>query len=83
MEGETDEQFIYKTRKKAWGPFKDQTWNLPADTRQRMRDMLVDKLSFLYDELGVTDTVDLVREHIKPVRDDKPVPEALAAGVPS
>jgi fructose/tagatose bisphosphate aldolase len=77
VEGETDEQFIYKTRKKAWGPFKAQTWGLPEETRARIRDMLVDKLSFLYDELGVTDSVDLVQRHVEPTRVDKPVPEVL------
>jgi fructose/tagatose bisphosphate aldolase len=31
--GMTDEQFYYKTRKNAIGPFKKQTWQLPAEKR--------------------------------------------------
>lgn len=79
VEGETDEQFIYKTRKKAWGPFKEQTWHLPHETRARIRSLLVDKLEFLYAELGVTNTVDLVQRNVKPVRVNKPTPDALTA----
>ena len=33
--GETQEQFLYKTRKKAIGPYKEQVWNLPEGTRGR------------------------------------------------
>lgn len=76
-EDETDEQFIYKTRKKVWGPFKEQTWMLPAETRARIRELLIGKLAFLYDELRVSDTVDLVQRYVRPVRVDKPVPQAL------
>ena len=28
---DTDEQFFYKSRKKALGPFKRQLWEMPAD----------------------------------------------------
>ena len=31
--GETQAQFLYKTRKKAIGPYKEQVWNLPEGTR--------------------------------------------------
>src|SRR4051794_19914079 len=32
--GETDEQFVYKTRKKALGPFKKRMWDMPDDAKQ-------------------------------------------------
>ncbi len=57
---DTDEQFVYKTRKKVWGPFKEQTWTLPEDTRAKLRGLLEDKLTFLYDKLGVDNSQDLV-----------------------
>jgi fructose-bisphosphate aldolase, class II len=79
VEGETDEQFIYKTRKKAWGPFKQQTWYLDADTRTKMGGMVQNKFEFLMDKLGVANTVHLTAAHIKPVKVDKPMPEALQA----
>ena len=75
--GETDEQFIYKTRKKLWGPFKERVWHLPEETRRRIGDLLVDKLTFLFQELGVVDTVELVQRYVKPVRVNKPMPERL------
>lgn len=81
VEGETDEQFIYKTRKKAWGPFKQQTWDLPEDTRANMGNLLQDKFEFLLDKLAMSDTEDLVSKHVKPVRVDKPVPSSLEAAV--
>jgi fructose/tagatose bisphosphate aldolase len=79
VEGETDEQFIYKTRKKAWGPFKEQTWNLDSETREKMGSMVQNKFEFLMDKLGVSNTVHLTASHIKPVKVDKPMPEALQA----
>jgi fructose/tagatose bisphosphate aldolase len=78
--GDTDEQFIYKTRKKIWGPFKQKTWNLPEATRSQIRGLLEEKLDFLYEQLGVIDTQRLVQEHIpEPKRITKPQPEALKA----
>ena len=50
--GDTEEQFIYKTRKKIWGPFKQQVWTLPADTRAAIRSQLEEKLEFLYEQLA-------------------------------
>ncbi|MCS7352285.1 MAG: class II fructose-bisphosphate aldolase, partial [Anaerolineae bacterium] len=35
--GETEEQFYYKARKRAWGPFKLGFWELPEDTRGPIR----------------------------------------------
>src|SRR6185503_9626585 len=33
---DTNEQFYYKTRKKAIGPFKKRLWGLPASVRSRL-----------------------------------------------
>jgi fructose/tagatose bisphosphate aldolase len=76
-EGETDEQFVYKTRKKAWGPFKQRVWDLPEDVRAGIGRDLQDKFEFLMDQLGVPNTRDLVAKHIRPTRIDKPMPESL------
>jgi fructose/tagatose bisphosphate aldolase len=78
--GDTEEQFIYKTRKKIWGPFKQQVWTLPADTRTAIRAQLEEKLEFLYDQLGVIDTSSLVGKYVTETpRIAKPQPEALKA----
>ncbi len=80
-EGETDEQFVYKTRKKAWGPFKQRVWDLPDETRAAIGRDLQDKFEFLMEQLGVRNTRDLVATYVKPVRIDKPMPQSLKAGV--
>jgi fructose/tagatose bisphosphate aldolase len=77
--GDTEEQFIYKTRKKIWGPFKQQTWTLPEDTRKAIRGLLEEKLEFLYEQLGVLDTTSLVEKWVDPPRISKPQPQALKA----
>ena len=75
--GETDEQFVYKTRKKALGPFKQRMWNLDDETKQSIIDAIEEKFEFLMDKLGVFNTRDLVDKHI-PLR-PADLPEYAAA----
>ncbi len=65
--GETDEQFIYKTRKKGFGPFKERFWTLPVNVREALGKEMEDKFTFLYGKLGVTGTVDAANRFIEPV----------------
>src|SRR6267143_5366794 len=51
--GDTDEQFFYKTRKKALGLFKREIWSLPPDVREAIRASLQDKFEFLLGKLAV------------------------------
>ncbi|MFQ5457443.1 MAG: class II fructose-bisphosphate aldolase [Myxococcota bacterium] len=74
-EGQTEEQFIYKTRKKALGPFKKQMWSLPAETRNAIAADLEAKFEFLYKQLGVPKTRELVDKHVKPVAVPLPKPD--------
>jgi fructose/tagatose bisphosphate aldolase len=62
--GETDEQFYYKTRKRAWGPFKREAWSIPAKNMQAIRDELEAEFSMMFQKLNVTDTVDLVNRYV-------------------
>ncbi len=64
--GETDEQFHYKTRKKAAGPFKRQLWDLPVSTREAIHADLEAKFAFFFDKLKVTGTRDLVNRLVMP-----------------
>jgi len=64
---DTDEQFIYKTRKKGFGPFKEQMWDLPAEIRQAISGSLEEKFRFLFSKLEVFGTVDVVHKFVKPV----------------
>jgi fructose/tagatose bisphosphate aldolase len=66
-EGQTEEQFIYKTRKKGLGPFKAELWGLPEDVRHAIRKDLEDKFGFLFDQLNVGETMDMAKRHGPPV----------------
>lgn len=65
--GMTNEQFYYKTRKNAIGPFKSQTWNLPDEVRQRIGKAWEDQFRKLFTLLGVADTQKYVAATINPV----------------
>ena len=62
--GETDEQFVYKTRKKALGPFKRRLWDLPPAAKQPIIDELEAKFEFLMEKLAVFGTKELVAKHV-------------------
>ena len=62
---DTEEQFLYKARKKAIGPFKKQLWNLPEDVRERIGRALEEQFVFLMTKLKVGGTSDAVRRFVK------------------
>jgi fructose/tagatose bisphosphate aldolase len=66
-EGQTDEQFIYNTRKKGFGPLKRDWWDLPHSVRWQMMGELEERFGLLFQKLKVVGTRDLVMEKIKPV----------------
>ena len=76
-DGETDEQFLYKTRKKAIGPFKRQLWTLPPDASARIASNLRAKFGLLFDELKVAGTRRHVERFITPVAVPRPLPASL------
>lgn len=61
---ETDEQFIYKTRKKGFGFFKKQIANLPEEAKEKIGKALEDKFDFLFKKLKSIDTYDQVKKII-------------------
>jgi fructose/tagatose bisphosphate aldolase len=62
---DTDEQFYYKTRKKAIGPFKRELWDLPEDARSAIAADLERTFAFLFEQLNVNGTADLVDRTVK------------------
>lgn len=64
--GESDEQFIYKTRKKGFGPFKERIWTLPEPVRKTIGEELEAKFDFLFKKLNVVNTYDTVMKYVKP-----------------
>jgi hypothetical protein len=73
---------VYTTRKKAIGPFKRQLWELPA--KDEILAAQRRKISFLFTELGVNGSREMVARYIHPVEGRTPAPdglrEAAAAG---
>lgn len=74
---QTEEQFIYKTRKNAFGPFKRQLWDLPESTRADLRQELEEKFAFYYQQLAVVGTREEVDRRVKPVPVSHPKPDTL------
>jgi len=62
--GDTEEQFIYRTRKKAFGDFKKEIWSMPEDRASVIREALEERFALLFRELNVTDTADLVNRYV-------------------
>ena len=63
--GDTDEQFYYRARKRAIGPFKKEMWGLPESVRSAIAADLEQTFGFLFDQLGVNGTASLVQRFIK------------------
>jgi len=62
-QGETEEQFLYKTRKKALGPFKKEIMGLPQHTRDAIAAEIETKFDFLFKQLNVVNKSDLVNKY--------------------
>ena len=58
----TDEQFIYKTRKKGFGPFRPQFWNLSDEIKTEIGKELEGEFHFLFEKLNAQNTTQIVRE---------------------
>ncbi len=76
-EKDTEEQFIYKTRKKGFGPFKRELWHLPSDVRDEICAELERQFAFLFDKLKVNGTRPVLGQYIKPVDVPLNMPMAL------
>jgi len=64
---QTDEQFIYKTRKKGFGEFKSRFWGLSNEIREGIGKELETKMDFLFDKLAVQNTKDAVNKTVEQV----------------
>ncbi len=66
-EGQTEEQFYYKTRKRAIGPFKNQLWELPEESLLAIERAWEDQFNALFDRLNVFNTRRLVQSTFEPM----------------
>ncbi|MCD6352738.1 MAG: class II fructose-bisphosphate aldolase [Proteobacteria bacterium] len=80
-EGQTEEQFIYKNRKKGFGAFKKQLWDLPESVRAAIGKELEDKFDFLFRKLNVVNTKEIVQKYVKPVKVYPKAPSGLFTGI--
>jgi fructose/tagatose bisphosphate aldolase len=71
---DTDEQFFYKSRKKALGPFKAQMWGLDQGRRDEISNAWEQQFRFLFTQLNIKDTYPLVQQHVQA----KPIHKTLA-----
>jgi fructose/tagatose bisphosphate aldolase len=76
-EGQTDMQFVYKTRKKALGPIKRDLWDLEVKD-----EIIADqqaKMKYLFEQLGVTGNKATVERYVRAPERHKPLPAGLKA----
>jgi hypothetical protein len=67
----TDEQFYYKTRKSAIGPFKARSWRLPSAIKTEIVKAWEDQFNQLFNHLGLRGTRAYVESFVK-IPDIKP-----------
>jgi fructose/tagatose bisphosphate aldolase len=77
---DTEAQFIYKTRKKAVGPFKKQFWSLPGAALDAIGADLEKSFSFLLEQLGVAGTAEIVKKYVKAPEVHHPLPAGGVKG---
>lgn len=61
-EGETNEQFYYKNRKRAWAEFKKDFWEIEDEIRSEIRKTIQKRCEFIFQELNVVKTKNLVQK---------------------
>ena len=64
--GMTDEQFFYKSRKKAIGPFKKEIMSNPD--REKIAAEIEKTFTFLFEQLNIKDSAKLVKQFVKEVK---------------
>ncbi len=79
--GQTEDQFLYTTRKKAIGPFKRQIWDLA--TKDEILASQGAKIGYLFEQLRVPGTMALVQKYVTPVPVARPIPAGLKVAVAS
>ena len=63
-EGWTNQQFYYKLRKKAWGQFKKEIWDLPEEIKKPIINDLKKRFIFIFKALNIENTKEMVEKYI-------------------
>jgi fructose/tagatose bisphosphate aldolase len=78
---DTDDQFFYKSRKKAIGPFKKKIWDLPNDVKSALAKAYDAKFGFLFEQLKVGGTADYVKRYVPVQEIHRAPPHEAGPGV--
>ena len=78
---DTEAQFIYKARKKAVGPFKKHFWSLPVDTLDAIGADLEKTFSFLFGQLAIAGTAEIVARTVKAPEIHRPAPQGAEEAI--
>ena len=62
---DTEQQFLYKARKKAIGPFKERLWTMSDDVKTALGQSLQERFAFLMKQLHVGGSADAVKQFVK------------------
>ncbi len=76
---ESVEQFYYRERKRVIGPFKERLWALGEDVRGYIREAWQQRLEFLFAQLNVAGTRDLVDRYVPNGPQPRPPGDFLAS----
>ncbi|MDP8216171.1 MAG: class II fructose-bisphosphate aldolase [Candidatus Kaelpia imicola] len=76
-EDQTEEQFLYKVRKQALGNFKQKIHCMDKDIKRSIASKLEEEFNFLFEQLNIKDTKEVVNRFIKPVIIKKQVKDLL------
>jgi fructose/tagatose bisphosphate aldolase len=63
---ETEAQFIYRNRKRAFGDFKQDIWEIPQENLRKIGEELEERFALLFRKLNVVNTRDIVNAVIRP-----------------
>lgn len=66
-DGQSEKQFIYKTRKKALGHFKKEIFNLDKEVKDKIILKLEEEFEFLFKQLKIENTREVVKKFVKPI----------------
>jgi hypothetical protein len=76
---DSEDQFIYKTRKKAFGPFKKALWSLPSEVMDPILEELAARFRLLFEKLGAPGSAAGIVETVEPVPVEVPAPPSLTS----
>lgn len=76
-EGQTDAQFVYKTRKQALGEIKRELWDL--ETKDQIIASQEAKMKFLFEQLGIPGNKATVDRYVSAPERHKPIPTSLTS----